>query len=75
LEKNQFGKKLGSRIRALREKKGISIREFETYEKSVTRQVLSKIENGSTIPTAYTLYRIAQILEVPLSDLFKDIDK
>jgi len=75
LDKNQFGKKLGTRIRTLREKKGISVREFETYENSVDRQALSKIENGITVPTAYTLYKIAQILEVSVSDLLKDIDK
>lgn len=75
MDKKQFGKKLGARIRAIREKKGISIREFETYEKSVDKQALSKIELGHTVPNAHTLYRIAQILEVPLADLFKDIDK
>lgn len=75
MEKNQFGKKLGARIRVLREKKGMSTREFETYEKSFDRHSLSKIENGVKVPNAFTLYRIAQILEVPLADLFKDIDK
>ena len=73
MEKEEFGQKLGERIRALREKKGISSRDFETYDESIDRHALSKIENGNTIPSAFTLYRIARVLDVSLSELFRDI--
>lgn len=33
---------------------------------------ISRIEQGRTNPTLLTLYRIAQALEVPLTDLVKD---
>lgn len=73
LDKEAFGKRLGDRLRLLREKKGISLREFETYEGSIERQALSKIEKGEHIPTAFTLYRIALILGVKVEDFFKDL--
>ncbi len=74
LDKDQFAKKLGERIRNLREKKGISSREFETYDESMDRHALSKIENGLTIPSAFTLYRISRILKVSVSDFFNDFE-
>lgn len=58
----------------LRENKGISTRDFETYEQSIDRHALSRIENGVTIPSAYTLYKIAHVLNVSLSELLKNID-
>jgi transcriptional regulator with XRE-family HTH domain len=75
LDKEKFNKKLGDRIRLLREKKGLSSRDFETYDSSIDRHALSKIENGKTIPSAFTLYKISQVLEMSLSELLKGIDE
>jgi transcriptional regulator with XRE-family HTH domain len=73
LTKAVFSKKLGGRIRELREKKGISLREFELLDKSIDRHALSKIENGITVPSVFTLYRIAKIVDVQLGDFFKNL--
>jgi transcriptional regulator with XRE-family HTH domain len=61
-DKTEFGKLLGARVRLLREKKGISLRAFETYEGSLDLQTLAKIEKGLKIPTAFTLYRIVTVI-------------
>lgn len=74
MDKENFGKKPGARIKKIREKKDLSTSEFETYEFSIDRHALSKIENGKTIPSGFTLYKISKILGVPLSELFKDIE-
>lgn len=66
--------KIGKRIRLIREKKMISVREFENYEDSVDRHQLSKIESGKILPSVYTLYKIARVLEVRVDEFFKDID-
>jgi transcriptional regulator with XRE-family HTH domain len=75
LGKDEFGQKLGERLRALREKKGISLREFETFDESMDRHALSRIENGQTVPNTYTLYRILFVIGVPMSELFKEMEK
>ncbi|HEY0656006.1 MAG TPA: helix-turn-helix transcriptional regulator [Chryseosolibacter sp.] len=74
LDKRELGKLLGARVRFLREKKGISLREFETYEGAIDRQALAKIEKGLKIPTAFTLYRIARVIGVRVEEFFKDLD-
>jgi transcriptional regulator with XRE-family HTH domain len=72
-DKAEYGKLLGARVRMLREKKGISLRQFETYEGALDRQALAKIEKGLKMPTAFTLYRIAQVIGVKVEDFFKDL--
>lgn len=62
---------MGNRIREIREKKGISLKEFESIDDSLDRSQLSKIETGQTAPNTYTLYRIAQVLGVEVADFFK----
>ena len=74
LERDQFCQKLGERLRHLREKNGISLRDFETYDASMDRHALSRIENGLAMPSTYTLYRIARVIGVKLSDVLKDIE-
>jgi transcriptional regulator with XRE-family HTH domain len=73
LDKEQFAKRLGERVRFLREKKGLSIREFEKFEGSISRQALSNLENGEGMPTAFTLYKIAWVIGVRVEDFFKDL--
>jgi transcriptional regulator with XRE-family HTH domain len=64
--------KIGQRIREIREKKGISLKQFENYEDSLERSNMSQIENGVIMPTVFTLYKIAQILGVKVSDFIKE---
>ena len=63
-------KKLGKRVVQLREEKGWSQADLARACKK-DRQALAKIENGKVNPTVYTLYEIAQVLEVPLLELFR----
>lgn len=63
---------IGKRIREIREKKGISLKQFENFENSIERGDMSQIENGNTLPTVYTLFKIAQVLGVKISDFIKE---
>ena len=71
-DKKTFKKKLGKHLRSVREKHGKSLKEFEAYDNSVDRHMLSKIETGNRFPTIYTLYKVSRVLGINLSDLFKD---
>jgi transcriptional regulator with XRE-family HTH domain len=62
-------KKLGKRIQELRKRKGF------TQEKvaeliSMEQNTISVIESGRNFPTLATLEKIANVLEVELSDFF-----
>lgn len=71
---NEFKTKLlldlGKRIQELRESKGFSqvdlagkmLGKFDTTN-------ISRIESGRNNPTIFTLYRIAEALEIPLQEL------
>lgn len=68
MEINQIQKKIGERIRDLRESKGISQQNLAAicnFEKAN----LSRLEAGRTNPTISTLCKISQALEVTLSEL------
>ncbi len=70
VEKSDLLKIVGKKIQETRESKGFTqvdlagkiIGEFDTTN-------VSRIESGRTNPTLYTLYRIAEALEVSLSEL------
>jgi len=72
LTRENLAKVIGQRIREIREKKGISLKEFETYENSIERGNLSEIENGNSLPSVFTLYKIAQVLGCKISDFIKE---
>lgn len=72
LTRDKLATEIGQRIREIREKKGISLKEFETFENSIERGNLSEIENGNSLPSVYTLYKIAQVLGVKISDFIKE---
>jgi transcriptional regulator with XRE-family HTH domain len=65
---------LGKKVQELRESKGLSqvdlagkmLGKFDTTN-------ISRIESGRTNPTVFTLYRIAEALEIPMKDVL-DID-
>lgn len=69
ISKQKFHKDLGKRIKEIRKRKGISLKDFESRDNSIDRSNLSKIENGIKIPTVYTLYKISVILEVDITEL------
>jgi transcriptional regulator with XRE-family HTH domain len=64
---------IGERIRALREARGLPQSEIERRT-GLLRCYVSRVENGHTIPSIETLEKLARALEVPLYQLFYDID-
>ena len=73
-EREKYSKALGKRIRAFRESKNISIKEFESLENSIDRHALSRIENGRVTPSIYTLYKICQALKITQTELLNGFE-
>ena len=59
---------LQENLRALRKARGLS-QEDLAQRLHITRQTLSKWENGLSVPDAQLLLRLAEILDVPVSEL------
>lgn len=62
-------KKLGVRIKVLREQRGLTRYELSMLS-MVNYTTLMNIENGRTNPKVETLYRISVFLDVGLKELF-----
>jgi len=60
---------IGTRLRTLREEKGLSQGDIEKST-GLLRCYISRIENGHTIPSLETLERFAGALDVPLYKMF-----
>ena len=58
----------GENLKTLRKQKGFSQEELAT-RLHVVRQTISKWEKNLSVPDAYTLIRLAEILEVSFSEL------
>lgn len=62
---------LGERIREIRKMKGLSI--LDLKEKTgLSKSTISDLENGKSSPTAETLQKIANALEVDIREFFND---
>ena len=59
---------LQENLRTLRKARGLS-QEDLAQKLHITRQTLSKWENGLSVPDAQLLLRLAEILDVPVSEL------
>ncbi|MDO4763586.1 MAG: helix-turn-helix transcriptional regulator [Flavobacteriaceae bacterium] len=70
MDKKSLQNKIGKRIKTLREQKNISQVDL-AYACNFEKSNMSRIEAGNTCPNIYTLYKIAQYLEVDLADLLK----
>ena len=70
MKKEQLQKQIGQSIISLRKKKGWSQSDL-ARACNKDRQALEKLENGKVNPTLYTLYEVAQALEVELAELIK----
>jgi transcriptional regulator with XRE-family HTH domain len=66
-------KNLGTRIRYLREERGMSQGAFAS-KISVSRTYLSGLENGKKNVSIDSLGKIARGFDIPLSEMFKDVD-
>ncbi len=66
----QFLRKLGERIRSLREAKGLTQEDFEDEGPlALAARSLQEIEYGNANPRIYTLYKIARRCGVTVHDL------
>lgn len=65
MEKSEILKLIGKRIKEVRESKGISQVELVGKMHGVIDPTnISRIESGRTNPTVFTLFRIAEALEI-----------
>ena len=70
MEKSEILKKVGKRIKEVRLQKGISQADLVgRIEGNIDVTNISRIEAGRTNPTVFTLFRIAEALDVRLNDL------
>lgn len=69
MEKVELLKNVGKRIQELREQKGLTQVDLAGKIGVFDTTNVSRIESGRTNPTLYTLYRVAEALEVPLKDI------
>ena len=64
-------KRLGARIRSLRQVRGWTLQETEAHS-DVDWKHLAKIEHAESNPTLATLYRLAKGFGVDIAELFND---
>jgi len=68
-EREAISVDVGSRLRDLRETRGISMRTLATRS-GLSANALSMIERGKTSPSVSTLYKLADALGVPITAFF-----
>lgn len=72
MEKSELLKKVGKRIQELRNNKDMKQVDLAAkIQGDIDTTNISRIESGRTNPTIYTLYRIAEALEISLTDLIQ----
>lgn len=64
-------KKLGERVRALRQKRGLSQEQF-AHESGLGRSFAGSIERGERDIRITTLCKLADFFGIPLSQLFQE---
>jgi len=72
-EEIKYLKKLGSRLRYYRKKKGYTNYEYFAYENGFNRPQYGKYETGGNIQFN-TLLKILKALDVTFEEFFKDFD-
>ncbi|WP_046756298.1 helix-turn-helix domain-containing protein [Kordia jejudonensis] len=72
IKEEKYLKKLGDRIQKLRIARGVDQNSF-AEKHGISRTQLYMIENGKTNPRLMTLLKIADGLEVELSELLKNL--
>ena len=66
--------KIGGRLRELRLQKNLSFAAIAS-QIGLTRSLLSQIEKDKTTPSISTLVKILNVLDVKMSDFFREIEK
>ena len=59
---------IGKRVKMLREERGIPQQDLAA-KCNIEKSNLSRLEAGGTNPTIYTLYKIAECLDITVSEL------
>ena len=73
MDKAEILKSIGKKIRKVRLEKGLTQLDLVgRMHGDIDVTNISRIEAGRTNPTIFTLYRLADALEVPILDLLKD---
>ena len=67
-----INKKLGKRVRKLREELGLSQEELG-FKSGLHRTYISDIERGTKNPTIVTIDTLAKALEMSISELFEGV--
>lgn len=73
-EPDRVVKQLGKRIAQLRRERSLSQGTF-AEKIGATPQWISQLERGTASPTVHTLCKVANALDVTLSELFGDKDR
>jgi len=68
----QFNRRLGRRVRSLREQSGRTQHEV-AQAAGITAAQLSQIELGKTATSTWTLARVCAVLRVPLAEVFRGL--
>ena len=70
MENLDIFKQVGKKVQKIRTLRGLSqVDLVGKMEGNIDTTNISRIESGRTNPTLLTLYRLAQALEVPISEL------
>jgi len=70
MEKSELLKIIGKRIQDIRVSKGLSqVDLVGKIQGNIDTTNISRIESGRTNPTIFTLYRIAEAVEVSINEL------
>jgi len=65
---------IGEKLKAIRDEKDLSQGDIERRT-GLLRCYISRVENGHTVPSLETLQKMAKALEVPLYQLFTDLEE
>ena len=70
VEKNEQAMDVGTRLRELRQERGLSMRSLARLS-GLSTNALSMIERKKTSPSVSTLYKLSEALEVPITAFFR----
>ncbi len=71
-DRNAISVNVGAELRALRQEKGLSIRALARAS-GISANAISMIERGLTSPSVSTLYKMADALNIPITDFFASV--
>jgi transcriptional regulator with XRE-family HTH domain len=69
-QEKEILERFGKRLRALREERKIPLTTLEA-ECGVSRQFLTRVENGTSNPSVLVVHKIAQAFDMKLSQLME----